>query len=863
MTCSRAIVLTLSFLLAASSLTAAQTAPGNQGSHTSQSGGQSQSPARFSEMKPFEQYVAYWTTEPGWRTELQLRNNLDPGELTVTPALRMADGTETALPPVTIKSAEVASLDVSDAVLKAAPRLVGTYGSLVLRYRATVHRALYAAVMVRIDGRPIAFHLDAYSHNLSPGRASREGIWWLPRESVSDFLILANAGDQKLVPTLTVYDSGGKAWHQQLSLGPHQTQRLSVRTLLQRAGLSGRYGGIKIDGADTGGYLDSAHLLFDEVGGFSANMKMFNHDPDIPLSSHLFGDVKEWTTRAPMLALSDPDPALGFPAGTALQPKVLVRNTSAGSFTAHISFNWRSATASGKTPPMDLALKANATQAVDVAALQAQKLIPADAYWAAVVISAPIQPDDLMAIAASYDQTGRYGAQTPFSDQLASHWEGGKWEVDSMHDSLLTVGNGGNKPAKAQLTILYNQGSGQYQVEQMLAPDEQMLVDFGKLIRNQVPDKNGHVLPPDLTSGAYRLRDLEHNPLGALYEGKVIVDKTYGHAAYGCGVCCGPDAPLMAFDPLAVSIDDYADQYVQALNSCGGGVQDFTDDFSTWWTGNTAIATANKNSIHGVAAGTTNHYAESDPMYWGIRKAFNSCPISRPQTTAGTNVIDFKVTGKSYIFVGSDPNELYGNHYTFTNRAGTEPPQPPGGTCCAASSDTSDTVSQTGSNPPIFQFTTLNQSTTVGDRTLTFEYDLSSGEGASQQMSVTAREFAYATNNSPSNTCTLGYGTNRTYTYAVYTNPDHTAVLSTDGISGTAVSESFNPSLTCETITGNGSLNANAQFSDNITSVCSSAPLTCTQTSTQTIKVAGYPIRTNALQWTSTGVTYTSEGPTQ
>ncbi|HZW92394.1 MAG TPA: hypothetical protein VFF64_05420 [Candidatus Eremiobacteraceae bacterium] len=638
MTCSRAIVFTLSFFLAASSLPTAQTAPGNQSSHTSQSGGQSQSPARFSEMKPFEQYVAYWTTEPGWSTELQLRNNLDPGKLTVTPALRMADGTETALPPVTIKSGEVASLDVGDAVLKAAPRLVGTYGSLVLRYRATVHRALYAAVMVRIDGRPIAFHLDAYSHNLSPGRASREGIWWLPRESVSDFLILANAGDQKLVPTLTVYDSGGKAWHQQLSLEPHQTQRLSVRTLLQRAGLSGRYGGIKIDGADTAGYLDSAHLLFDEVGGFSANMKMFNHDPDISLSSHLFGGVKEWTTRAPMLALSDPDPALGFPAGTALQPKVLVRNTSARPFTAHIRFNWRSAMASGKTPPMDLALKPNATQAVDVGALQAQKLIPADAYWAAVVISAPIQPDDLMAIAASYDQTGRYGAQTPFSDQLASHWEGGKWEVDSMHDSLLTAGNGGNKPAKAELTILYNQGSEQYQIEQMLAPDEQMLVDFGKLIRNQVPDKNGHVLPPDLTSGAYRLRDLEHNPVGALYEGKVIVDKTYGHAAYGCGVCCGPDAPTMAFDPLAVSIDDYADQYVQALNSCGGGVQDFTDDFSTWWTGDTAIATANKNSIHGVAAGTTNHYAESDPMYWGIRKAFNSCPISRPQTTANTNV---------------------------------------------------------------------------------------------------------------------------------------------------------------------------------------------------------------------------------
>ena len=127
----------------------------------------------------------------------------------------------------------------------------------------------------------------------------------------------------------------------------------------------------------------------------------------------------------------------------------------------------------------------------------------------------------------------------------------------------------------------------------------------------------------------------------------MIVDKTYGHAAYGCGVCCGPDAPTMAFDPLAVSIDDYADQYVQALDSCGGGVQDFTGDFPTWWTGNTAIATANKNSIHGVAAGTTNHHAESDPMYWGVEKAFHTCPISQPQTTANTNVCDFTIAPKS------------------------------------------------------------------------------------------------------------------------------------------------------------------------------------------------------------------------
>jgi len=37
-----------------------------------------------------------------------------------------------------------------------------------------------------------------------------------------------------------------------------------------------------------------------------------------------------------------------------------------------------------------------------------------------------IDLDEVMAIAASYDQTLRYGAQTPFSDQLTFHWKPGE-----------------------------------------------------------------------------------------------------------------------------------------------------------------------------------------------------------------------------------------------------------------------------------------------------------------------------------------------------------------------------------------------------------------------------------------------------
>jgi hypothetical protein len=137
------------------------------------------------------------------------------------------------------------------------------------------------------------------------------------------------------------------------------------------------------------------------------------------------------------------------------------------------------------------------------------------------------------------------------------------------------------------------------------------------------------------------------------------------------------------------------------------------------------------------------------------------------------------------------------------------------------------------------------------------------GASISQTKTVTARKFVYATNNSPSNTCALAYGTNRTYVYTIYTHPDGQPVSPDEGLDGTAATETFSPALTCGQNTGDGELNASGQFSDHLSSVCSSTPLTCSDPTTQALSVAGFTVRTNALVWSSTGVAYTSNGPTQ
>jgi hypothetical protein len=348
-----------------------------------------------------EQIVPYWTTETGWTSELQLRNNQVGLDLTVTPVLRTAYGAETRLAPVTIKPQEVKSIDLDAAVGTAAPQLVGTYGSLALRYRSPGSRSFYASVMVRNIGHPFVFHIDATVETQDQA-GSREGIWWLPKDTTSDYLILTNQGKITLPLDLSLYDANGKESKQQVLLGPHETMRYSVRRLIVAAGLSGSHGGIKVSTTAHAGSLDTVHFLFDETAPFSAILKMFDHDPNAKLEQRDFAKTAVWTLRAPMLALSNPDPALAFPPGTTLRPQLFIRNSTSKPVDAALRFNWRADSASGKAAGPTLRLNPYETRRIDVAALQNSGLLPKQANWTSVTLTTNSQPDEVMAVAASF-----------------------------------------------------------------------------------------------------------------------------------------------------------------------------------------------------------------------------------------------------------------------------------------------------------------------------------------------------------------------------------------------------------------------------------------------------------------------------
>jgi hypothetical protein len=263
--------------------------------------------------------------------------------------------------------------------------------------------------MVRRNESPIGFHFDGEPVEKEWSPQATETVWWLPRASASDYLMLANASTQPLAGSLVISDTRGRNYKQVLSLGPSEMQRLDLRTIAQTAHLAGTEGGVTVLVPTGGGNLITSHIVFDETTGMSATMKAFERDPAEKPKAH--------TMRAPMMALANPDPVLQFPSGTKLVPQVFLRNTTAVPLPVGASLLWRSPSQSASLALPEMALPPGATRVLNLA--DAGAGVPADAYWATIVLKYQGRRGDIVPIATSFDESGRYGLQTPFSEGVS------------------------------------------------------------------------------------------------------------------------------------------------------------------------------------------------------------------------------------------------------------------------------------------------------------------------------------------------------------------------------------------------------------------------------------------------------------
>ncbi len=619
-----------SFLLLCPSFLCAQSAPPQHPPRPKTLG-----PAKWTPTRQ-EVAVAFWTLEAGWSTTLEMRNNVTHHELIVTPVLRASTGEETPLVPVTIASQHVVALDLRTAVSANSQMAsqIGPFGSVVFRFDGLYADNLFAATIVRREGEPIDFHFDGQSVGLNYSSGGIEGMWWVPAASSADYLILSNPLKKTVVGTLLLSSTSASHRPIPVSLGPGQTKRFDMREVLGPSSI-GAVGGLTLSlpGREL---ISATQIVFDGVTGLAAMMKLFDRDPDDQPQPHVL--------RAPMMALSQPDPGLNFPNGTRLFPRIFLRSAASTPMLVSATVNSHNQNSAIVALP-NLILSPGEIKTVNLADYQQAGQISADANWATLNLAYTGRAADLVAVAVSYDKDHRYGLQTPFSENLSRLWAGGMWHVDPTHNTFITTGNGGLEATTAEITLFYNGGASRYRMEKNLPPGQQLWLDLGHIVHDQVPDSDGHTLPLDIMMGSYEIRDLDHATVGQLYEGKLVIDKTYGHAAYGCGSCCGYDG--VAFDPGSFGGPPDIDNqdFVHANDTCSGTVDDITGSAYNWGSSDTAVATLPTSMLHTVAVGgaTGSTFAK---VQWAHPP---SCPaqIFNPQQAVTVQVpTDSKITSQ-------------------------------------------------------------------------------------------------------------------------------------------------------------------------------------------------------------------------
>jgi len=292
--------------------------------------------------------------------------------------------------------------------------------------------------------------------------------------------------------------------------------------------------------------------MYDEAGKFSSSLDLFPRDLNVSSRKRAPRTGDQWTLRAPMLALRNPDQAIGLPPGTILQPTIFVRNTTAKSVSAQIAMNWRGSSGSGQAKLPELQIPPFATRQLQVGPMQMLQ-IPDEAHWALVSLTTSAMKDDLIAIAASRDGSGRYGLEAKFTGGHGGDFTGGEWDVDTNRNAIAAVTNIGTRPADALLTLYYDGGAQKYELQQTIAPGDQMWVNLAQIVQKRLPDRNGNTLPVDVGSVTYSLRDL--TPAGhSLIANELAVDSTFGpNVSPNCPDCCSADIDV-SFDPLSLTL---------------------------------------------------------------------------------------------------------------------------------------------------------------------------------------------------------------------------------------------------------------------------------------------------------------------
>ncbi|WP_353070544.1 Ig-like domain-containing protein (plasmid) [Tunturibacter empetritectus] len=455
---------------------------------------------------------SYWHIDGNFESVLHIKNVLETSELTVTPVLWMADGTEYDLAPIPLQKAESVSINIAHAIADAPSsitRHASLFGSAGIRYSWNWRDAAIAHVSTTDEINSLTYITHASAAiapnpdltNIANRNNVIEGMWWLHTKNVVPFVTFVNTSKVDISAHILILSGNGdSAKSDDTVVAAGETQIVKLDRLIRALSVQSDVGGVQVSYTGKPGTLVVEGGQEDFDAGYSSS---------IPLMTLEYRRVRKMispkavTFAAVGVQVGVPEARMQFPQDTTFLPYSYVRNLSSASMRLHLSANYTSAgihkvdlgsvlVGGGQTLRLDLQHRFLGTPLAEFSG-EINLMFDFDGNAEDLIVEAGSTAKDATFVfnvdpALIAPETGKI-----FCD----------WEVGHGTDTMFSFWNSGTTAEDSELILFFRRGS--YRLPIHLEPNESRAINLASLINSKVADADGHTIPNNVMEGSARL----------------------------------------------------------------------------------------------------------------------------------------------------------------------------------------------------------------------------------------------------------------------------------------------------------------------------------------------------------------------
>ncbi|HEY6333670.1 MAG TPA: IPT/TIG domain-containing protein [Blastocatellia bacterium] len=483
-------------------------------------------------------YGAFWEVGGGYSSTLYLRNKDTQSLIKATVVQYSSGGGVLEQTPLQVAAGSVTRLALGAGAGYSATGSVA-WGGLMIEIPGFSAVEALGEVVVENYQTGVIFDLPLLGGYRYDRQEALYAPWWLPDSGTDGTVTLFNITGQSIMVTPSITTQGIEQSGEPFSLGPLESQQMSLRSLMAELRVSpASEGFLTLRYTGPPHALDPSLMLANPSNGFSLV-------PGFNARLQAAGTAEtNWQFPAVFL---EGDSTLGFAPNQTLTAYALVSNGTSTALspqvTAYVTGSGADA-GTGVSLPVE-PLAPLETRLINLSAMATSGVLAEASSRFALSVEHSGNPGTMAVTIFSVGQTGNFVLPSNGTVHPSVKMDSTYWNISDGLQSMLTMYNPGPSVVDATAILTYQTGDGveSYTLPPVSLPaNGSQALNLGQIVASGAPDPSGGVIPPGVTFGTLTLQ----TGGGATGNGNLVVGgcTSFDPVRGGYGDTIEPDCEL-------------------------------------------------------------------------------------------------------------------------------------------------------------------------------------------------------------------------------------------------------------------------------------------------------------------------------